>query len=469
MNFLTIFFIIQIILVVVFNIIKGKFFKNAFFKRLILLFSVFYGFILFGKIIEQFLPSVSFLINLLVFLCFIGLSLYILIAYGRDFDKIIEAFDNLAKGEPNTVLKLNLKQEFKILGRLYLQLNMNFNSLLANVEKFSVELFDKMEKIHEKSLRVKDAINMQKGISTNLDNVLNMQNDSINTGARGLDDTRMMFKKMTESFTVLFNLISSVFDQNLAIQNENKNMENYSLSAIDFTQDLKKITLEGTEKIDNIIKFIGILDKSVKSIKEMIIMIKKITSQTNLLAMNASIEAAHAGEYGRGFAVVADEIRGLAESSSNATQSITKIVDSIFEEMENGKNYSKIAKEGINEINQAIEKTITIIGSVSHSINQQIKSAVDMKEIIEQIHEHSKEIKDSSEYQQKKTQEIYETTENLNSQGIIISALLMQQKSQITELLNMITDLGKIVYDSNTYSSYLNEMVEKFKNQHNTQ
>ncbi|HOV13479.1 MAG TPA: hypothetical protein PK771_04270, partial [Spirochaetota bacterium] len=127
-----------------------------------------------------------------------------------------------------------------------------------------------------------------------------------------------------------------------------------------------------------------------------------------------------------------------------------------------GKNYSKVAKVGVSSINEAINKTVSLIGDVSVSINQQIKSAVDMKGIIDRIHNQSKDIKDSAEYQQKRTQEIYESSENLNSQAIIIKAIVAQQKEQIQSLFDMINDLGKIVYDSNVYTLYLKEIIEKF-------
>jgi len=374
----------------------------------------------------------------------------------------MEAFDSLSKGQIDFVLKKKFKYELKILSRNYLQINMNFKSLSDNVKNFARELSDKIYKMDEKSQMVKSAINEQKDASQNLDSILDMQGESIETGAKGLDDTRVMFKKTSDTFSTLFNNINSLFDKNLLIQNQNKDMESQSKLALDFTKDLQKTTLDGTEKIDSIIKFIDTLDESIHSVKDMIVIIKKITSQTNLLAMNASIEAAHAGEYGAGFSVVAEEIRNLAESSNSATQSITKIVDGIFKEVEKGENYSNEAKTGINSINDAIKKTVLIIGEVSANINMQIKSVIEMKEVIDRIHNQSKDIKESAEYQQKKTQEIYESTENLNSQSIIIKSIVAQQKEQVEALLGMINDLSKIVYDSNVYTLYLKEIIEKF-------
>ncbi len=284
-------------------------------------------------------------------------------------------------------------------------------------------------------------VKQQKSASGNLESAVDVQNKSIETGAKGLDDTRVMFYEITKNFSSLFDNINDLFMQNQEIQNASDDISINLKNSHEFSTNLQSITKDGTDKIDAVIHFIERLDKSFKKIIDMISLIKKISSQTNLLAMNAAIEAAHAGDAGRGFAVVADEIRELAESSSNATQQITKEVDALFHEMKEGLNYSASAKGGVKKINDAINDNIIEIEKLSEKIKYQIDSVIMMKGLTESLYTMANTIRTSSDSQQEKLQSVYEATETLNSQSVIINAILMGVNLGMNRVVNQCEDL----------------------------
>ncbi len=115
---------------------------------------------------------------------------------------------------------------------------------------------------------------------------------------------------------------------------------------------------------------IGAITERVGKIEEMIEIIDAIAGQTNLLAMNAAIEAAHAGEAGKGFAVVADEIRKLAEASAEGSREIAGSVHAIIESIESAKEGSSETTRAFGEIEDQIRDVSRSVVEISASLGE---------------------------------------------------------------------------------------------------
>jgi methyl-accepting chemotaxis protein len=150
-----------------------------------------------------------------------------------------------------------------------------------------------------------------------------------------------------------------------------KNNADAAKTADTMSKETVKLTAVGIERVEKTFDAIYRIKKTSDETAEILNTINEISFQTNLLAVNASIEARRAGEAGRGFAAVAEEIRILAERSSIAAKNTKKLIDEVRLSVDRGVEVSASVKEALTSISTASEKLNNIITEVSNSSEEQ--------------------------------------------------------------------------------------------------
>ena len=138
----------------------------------------------------------------------------------------------------------------------------------------------------------------------------------------------------------------------------------------------RNAVIEGGSVIANTTKMIEEVYEASAKIKDITKVIENIAFQTNILALNASVEAARAGDQGRGFAVVASEVRNLAQNSQSSAKDITTLIEDIYEKINKSAEMARHSQEIFTDIEAKIEETSKIMNDISQTAIEQ-ESGVD--------------------------------------------------------------------------------------------
>ncbi|GEL77085.1 methyl-accepting chemotaxis protein [Tenuibacillus multivorans] len=314
-------------------------------------------------------------------------------------------------------------------------MNDNMRQLLTQINTVSETVSSQSEELTQSANEVKGG---SEQISTTMQEIAAGSESQANN-ASDLSDNMGTFATEVQEANENGEFIYKSSNDVLTLTNEGSQLMNTSVTQM---SRIDEIVQQAVEKVKG-------LDNQSQEISKLVSVIQDIAEQTNLLALNAAIEAARAGEQGRGFAVVADEVRTLAEQVGESVEEITGIVDGIQTE---SSGVVSSLQDGYTEV----EKGTSQIKTTGETFNKIENAVDDMTKRIQSVTDNLSSISSNSQEMNASVQEIASISEESAAGVEQTSASAQQVNSSMEEVASSSDELAKLAEE-------LNGLVRQFK------
>ena len=335
--------------------------------------------------------------------------------------------------------------------------------IIMNLSTDSSAVSDTANILEESAAKSVESLKVVKEAVAFIDSEDKNNNESIKKAYTDIqsvkDDAERVEKHIRNQASAMNETSEAVAKMNESIEN----VANISLMANQISDKLKRTSEMGTEAIQTAVNAISEIQGASVQIQGIIKMIQKIASQTNLLSMNASIEAAHAGSFGAGFAVVADEVRSLANTSSKNAKTIKDYMNEMSQKIDNG--VSAIQKAGLafNQIDSDVEETVRIVEQIRQATELQKIGAADTLQSTQTVVEAINQIEEVAKQQRQHADAVYTVMLNVvNSSQEITNAL--EKTSESIECVSVnLTDVEDCSRINKVSVESMNDHINLFK------
>ena len=291
-------------------------------------------------------------------------------------DKTIMILAEFEQGDLSQRVQANssnpaLQELTTLLNQMGSKMESNINSVLDVLDQYTN--YNYVDSVHQSEIK-EHFLRLAEGVNTLGHSITEMLSENKSNGLT-LDNSSQILLTSVDTLNQNSNHAAAAIEETAAALEEvTSNIASTTNNVIQMSNHASEVTKSantGQELATQTTKAMDDINTEVNSINEAISVIDQISFQTNILSLNAAVEAATAGEAGKGFAVVAQEVRNLAARSAEAANEIKALVENATQKANNGKKIADKMIDGYTGLNNSISQTIDLISNIEVASKEQ--------------------------------------------------------------------------------------------------
>ena len=353
-----------------------------------------------------------------------------------------------------------------IMGTLGKHLNGAITSLRNNTSE--------IKKVSGVTVQVKNELAASTEQTSSAVNEIAANNASMKKQVQNLNSNIMDSSSSTAEIDANIKSLGSIIEEQAALAVQTTASVNEMIASInsvasisetkkDSIQDLVQRSLKGGEKLGETNSIIDEVAGSIGNIQEMMAIINNIASQTNLLSMNAAIEAAHAGDAGKGFAVVADEIRKLAENTAGNARDIEGVIGTIITNIEHASKSGRETQKAFDDIQTEIKTTEQALNEISYSTKELALGGEEILKAMTRLSEVSENSSTGAAEMQEGSAITAQAMANVEQISGLVTNGMEEIALGIDEIAQALQNINEMTQKLGENSDNLDALVQQFK------